>query len=95
MCLRALKVQLRNNYLSGPQFPLYQITGKRIFLLLQLILADIFTNAMLEVLVIGGGLAGLSSAIGLARSGHRVTLLEAQHEFSEVIHQLRNWYCLN
>lgn len=39
---------------------------------------------MISAIVIGGGLGGLSAAIGLALNGHQVTLLEAQPEFSEV-----------
>ncbi|KAH7414381.1 hypothetical protein DE146DRAFT_640153 [Phaeosphaeria sp. MPI-PUGE-AT-0046c] len=38
----------------------------------------------LRFLVIGGGLAGVSAAIALARNGHHVTVLEAQQAFSEV-----------
>ncbi|KAI0008845.1 hypothetical protein F4779DRAFT_418561 [Xylariaceae sp. FL0662B] len=39
---------------------------------------------MLNVIIIGGGLAGVSSAIALRRSGHNVTLLEARESFTEL-----------
>lgn len=39
---------------------------------------------MLNVVVVGGGLGGLSTAIALASSTARVVLLEADEEFSEV-----------
>ncbi|KAI1813506.1 hypothetical protein GGS20DRAFT_577549 [Poronia punctata] len=39
---------------------------------------------MLKIIVIGGGLAGLSSAIAFSRSGHVVTLLEARDTFTEL-----------
>ena len=39
---------------------------------------------MLTIIVVGGGLGGLSAAIGLARSGHRVTLFEGRDNFTEV-----------
>lgn len=38
---------------------------------------------MLEVVIIGGGIAGFSAAIGLRLSGHTVTLLEKEEEFKE------------
>lgn len=38
---------------------------------------------MLEVVIIGGGIAGFSAAIGLRLSGHAVTLLEKEEEFKE------------
>lgn len=39
---------------------------------------------MLTIIIVGGGLAGLSAAIGLARSGHRVILFEGRETFTEV-----------
>jgi 2-polyprenyl-6-methoxyphenol hydroxylase-like FAD-dependent oxidoreductase len=38
----------------------------------------------LQVLVIGCGLAGVTTAIALAKKGHHVTVLEAQKTISEV-----------
>lgn len=37
----------------------------------------------LHVLIVGGGIGGLASAIAIAAAGHRATVLEAQEEFSE------------
>lgn len=37
-----------------------------------------------DIIICGGGLAGLACAIGLVKSGHRVTVLEASRELSEV-----------
>lgn len=37
-----------------------------------------------DIIICGGGLAGLACAIGLVRAGHRVTVLESTRELSEV-----------
>ncbi len=50
---------------------------------------------MLNVVIVGGGLGGVGTAIGLARSGHRVTVLEAQKPFSQVSRLPRNYLELN
>lgn len=39
---------------------------------------------MTHVLVAGGGIGGLAAALGQARGGHRVTVLEGRPEFSEI-----------
>ena len=42
------------------------------------------TNRQLDVLILGGGIGGLSTALALGRAGHRVRLTEQAHTFSEV-----------
>ncbi|MFH0241911.1 FAD-dependent monooxygenase [Streptomyces sp. HK10] len=39
---------------------------------------------MIHTLVAGGGIGGLAVALGQARSGHRVTVLESRPEFTEI-----------
>jgi len=38
----------------------------------------------LKVIIVGAGIAGLASAIGLKKAGHDVVLLEQVHEIAEV-----------
>ena len=38
----------------------------------------------LHVVIIGAGLGGLAAAIGIARAGHRVTILEQAPALGEV-----------
>lgn len=38
----------------------------------------------LHVAIIGAGLGGLAAAIGISRTGHRVTILEQAEELGEV-----------
>ena len=38
----------------------------------------------LDVAIIGAGLGGLAAAIGIARAGHKVTILEQAHLLGEV-----------
>jgi salicylate hydroxylase len=39
----------------------------------------------LEIVIVGGGLGGLATAVALARRGHSVTVLEQAHELGEVM----------
>jgi 3-hydroxybenzoate 6-monooxygenase len=41
-------------------------------------------NGRSDVIVAGGGIAGLASAVGLRRAGASVTVLEQEHDFHEV-----------
>jgi 2-polyprenyl-6-methoxyphenol hydroxylase-like FAD-dependent oxidoreductase len=47
---------------------------------------------ILDVLVVGAGLAGLASAVSTALSGHRVTVVESAKELLEVCYFL---HCLH
>jgi salicylate hydroxylase len=38
----------------------------------------------LNVIVVGAGIGGLATALALAADGHRVTVLDAVKEFTEV-----------
>lgn len=38
----------------------------------------------MKVIIVGAGLGGLSAAIGILKSGHEVTVIEAAHEIAEV-----------
>jgi 3-hydroxybenzoate 6-monooxygenase len=42
------------------------------------------SNGTTDVIVAGGGIAGLASAVGLRRAGASVTVLEQEHDFHEV-----------
>lgn len=39
----------------------------------------------LHITIIGAGLGGLAAAIGIARAGHQVTILERAKELGEVL----------
>lgn len=42
------------------------------------------SNRSCHIIIIGGGLAGLATALGLRNGGHEVTVLERVPEFSKV-----------
>lgn len=42
------------------------------------------SQLQLDIAVIGAGIAGLCTAIGLAQQGHKVTILESAHELAPV-----------
>ena len=42
------------------------------------------THGMIHVGIIGAGLGGLAAAIGIARAGHKVTIIEQAPELGEV-----------
>ena len=39
---------------------------------------------MTQIVVVGGGIGGLATAVSLARHGHRITVLERSPEFAEL-----------
>lgn len=45
----------------------------------------------LHVGIVGAGLGGLAAAIGIARAGHRVTILEQAAVLGEVMASLMTW----
>ena len=42
------------------------------------------TNEIFHIGIVGAGLGGLAAAIGIARAGHHVTILEQAAELGEV-----------
>lgn len=42
------------------------------------------SRPQIHVAIVGAGLGGLAAAIGIAKAGHRVTLLEQAPELGEV-----------
>jgi 2-polyprenyl-6-methoxyphenol hydroxylase-like FAD-dependent oxidoreductase len=47
-------------------------------------LPDATNGCRLDIIVVGGGMGGLSASIQCALSGHHVTVIEAAKELSEV-----------
>lgn len=47
-------------------------------------LPDATNGCRLDVIVVGGGMGGLSASIQCALSGHHVTVIEAAKELAEV-----------
>lgn len=52
----------------------------------------LMTDLKLHVAVIGAGLGGLAAAIGIARAGHQVTILEQAPVLGEVCLQLWEFF---
>lgn len=42
------------------------------------------TSPPLHIAVVGGGIGGLAAALAVARTGHRVTLVERAARFGEI-----------
>lgn len=49
-------------------------------------LPDATSSCQLDVIIVGGGMGGLSASIQCALSGHHVTVIEAAKELAEVRH---------
>jgi flavin-dependent dehydrogenase len=47
-------------------------------------LPDATNSCRLDVIIVGGGMGGLSASIQCALSGHHVTVIEAANELAEV-----------
>jgi monoamine oxidase len=50
----------------------------------------VFVGVNKSVLIIGGGMAGLSGSLELLRRGYRITVLEAKHRFGGRIHTVHS-----
>ena len=50
------------------------------------------TEIRLQIAIIGAGLGGLAAAIGIARAGHKVTILEQAPVLGEVSSYLLDKY---
>jgi salicylate hydroxylase len=46
-----------------------------------------------HVAIVGAGLGGLAAAIGIARVGHRVTIIEQAQQLGEVSRFVMKWPC--
>lgn len=54
------------------------------------------TELRLQIAIVGAGIGGLVAAIGIARAGHKVTILEQAPVLGEVSFHLRDthdWEC--